>query len=268
MMHRRICSLSKSCEVYEQSRKVYDEVLTTSGHKKMKEYRDSAVNVKKKRTRKKRVTYFHPPFCSSVETKLGKRFLELVDRCFPVGHPLHAVCNRSTLKISYSCLPNMKAIIQRHNDMILESGTQTVANERTCNCRRGVKCPLQGKCLIRNVIYKATVTSEGKCMEYIGSTGNDFKERYNGHNFSFSKEYKRNATKLSEHIWELKDKKAKYEIEWSILRRSHTRKPSAGGLCSTCNLERMAIAEADRNKILNKRSELSTKCKHFKRLYF
>ena len=105
-------------------------------------------------------------------------------------------------------------------------------------------------------------------MEYIGSTGNDFKERYNGHNFSFSKEYKRTATKLSEHIWELKDKKAKYEIEWSILRRSHTRKPSAGGLCSTCNLERMAIAEADRNKILNKRSELSTKCKHFKRLYF
>lgn len=269
MMHKRVCSLSKNNTIFEQSRKVYDEALASSGHKKMDAYSEIASGVKKKRSRRKRVTYFHPPFCSSVKTKLGKRFLKLVEKCFPAGHPLHAVCNRSTLKISYSCLPNMKAIIQRHNDTVLETGSEdTASSKRTCNCRVKANCPLEGKCLTRNVIYKASVTSEGACMDYIGSTGNDFKERYNGHTSSFRKAAKRNSTALSKYIWELKDRGAKYDVKWSILLRSHTRKPSVSGLCSTCNLERMAIAAADRKKTLNQRSELTGKCKHHRRLYF
>ena len=50
-----------------------------------------------------------------MKTNLGRRFLNIVDRCFPKNHPLHKIFNRHTLKLSYSCRPNMKTITLSHN---------------------------------------------------------------------------------------------------------------------------------------------------------
>ena len=47
----------------------------------------------------------------------------------------------TTLKISYSCMPNVKLIINKHNKIILDPLTNT--SERTCNCKNKEKCPLQ-----------------------------------------------------------------------------------------------------------------------------
>ena len=63
---------------------------------------------------------------------------------------------------------------------------------KNCNCHKSnkVNCPLQGNCLIKNIVYKVRVKynlSDGnnknnykKDKFYIGSTGGHFKDRYTG----------------------------------------------------------------------------------------
>ena len=48
-----------------------------------------------------------------VETNVGKEFLELLDLHFPPGHILHSVMNRSTVKVSYWCLPYMETQVAK-----------------------------------------------------------------------------------------------------------------------------------------------------------
>ena len=40
-----------------------------------------------------------------------------------------------------------------------------------CNCRVKATCPLDNKCLTKNVIYEATITSKNEENKYIESTG-------------------------------------------------------------------------------------------------
>ena len=103
-------------------------------------------------------------------------------------------------------------------------------------------------------------------MIYIGSTGNDFKSRFNTHTSSFNNR-RQNETKLFKHVWELKDENTDYSISWRILRKGKGGK-SARNICSTCNFEKIEIARADKRTLLNKRSELTSACMHFKKLYF
>ena len=127
-------------------------------------------------------------------------------------------------------------------------------------------CPLNNKCLNKNVIYKATVKSESSTKSYIGSTANTFKARWYAHKSDF-KNPKNNGTELSKYIWKLKNNNKEFEINWEILHRigevNNIRK-----ICSTCNLEKMEIAIANNKLILNKRNELISSCPHLRNLYF
>ena len=52
----------------------------------------------------KNILHFTPPLWLSVETKIGKRFLEIVhNQNLGPTHPHHKIFNRKLLKISYSC---------------------------------------------------------------------------------------------------------------------------------------------------------------------
>ena len=76
-----------------------------------------------------------------------------------------------------------------------------------------------------------------------------------------------NSTALSEHVWSERDKGEKPVVRWSILHQ--TPKPSGPQrICTLCNLERMEIAAADRKKAVNKKSELTGSCLHYKGFYF
>ena len=139
------------------------------------------------------------------------------------------------------------------------------------NCIRSRKndCLLPGECTTKGLIYEADVTSDNHTMTYTGSTGNTFKQRWYGHVESFRKPSKRNSTELSRYVWSLKDQKIPYQIKWKINWKSRTNsKPNTKGACILCNMERIAIANANRLTSLNKRSELVGKCKHFRSLYF
>ena len=85
---------------------------------------------------------------------LENKFFHLLDRCFPPGHQLHKLLNRNTVKLSYSCMPNVKQIISAHNKAVLNSiKPKPNTQNNNCNCRKERRCPLEGSCLTNNVIF-------------------------------------------------------------------------------------------------------------------
>ena len=74
----------------------------------------------------------------------------------------------------------MDSIIKAHNAKILrkEEAKNEDDRKKSCNCRNKAECPVENKCLRSNVVYKATVTYDGKSEHYIGMTENAFKTRY------------------------------------------------------------------------------------------
>ena len=74
---------------------------------------------KTKKNRKRPITWFNPPYSLNVATNVAQEFLKLIDKHFPIGHPVRSVVNRTTVKVSYRALPNMGAQISKHNQKIL-----------------------------------------------------------------------------------------------------------------------------------------------------
>ena len=120
----------------------------------------------------------------NVKTNIGAKFLALITKCFPKDGPLGKAFNRSNLKLSYSTCPNMQQIIAAHNRKLLANikppgcPLEEEPTPTTCDCSERKKreiggCPLQGKCLTRNVVYQAEVVEtrvDGKeeVEKYVG----------------------------------------------------------------------------------------------------
>ena len=119
----------------------------------------------------------------------------LINRSFSTGHKLRKIFNRNTLKLSYSCMPNVKQLIDGHNKAILknaEIAQPRQDEEKKCNCRKKEECSLDGECLVNENVYQATVKTKDTKETYIGLTANQFKARYRNHQMSFRQE-KRNT---------------------------------------------------------------------------
>ena len=99
----------------------------------------------------------------NTKTNIGARFLKLIEKCFPPGHPLRKICNRNTIKLSYRCTPNMSAAISARSANFWQ--TPPAPNLKTCSCTKGKECPLEKKCLSKNIIYKANITQENGITE-------------------------------------------------------------------------------------------------------
>ena len=181
----------------------------------------------------------------------GQEFLKIVDKNFPKKNPLSKIINRKTLKIGYSCTKNMASIIQGHNQQIMKNNWGSEEKkDGVCNCRDKSKCPLDGKCCTKGVVYQASLPS-GEV--YIGSTGQTFKQRYNGHASNFRHAKYKNSTTLSNYVWENKiDPKA---IKWSILKRAKPYQPG-NKMCTLCVTEKLFILNNSHNCI-NRRDEIS-----------
>ena len=185
-----------------------------------------------------------------------KRFLSLVDEHFPTDHELRQICNRNTLKISYSTMDSMEKAIKAHNQRVQQR--DHTEQKATCNCRVKNNCPLGGKCLTENVIYKATVTTQEDTKTYIGLTSNTFKTRFTQHKASFNDKKKINHTELSKYIWTLKDNDTTYNINWQIIQRAQPYSPKSKR-CNLCLWEKYHIITAN-----NKISALNS-CRHRKK---
>ena len=156
-------------------------------------------------------------------------------------------------------MPNMAAIISRHNKALL---TQRPASTvPPCNCRAKTSFPMKGQCRESSIIYKATLTTDGIAKNYYGCSETEFKARFYNHTQSFKFRQKSNATELPKAFWQAKDTGKNPSIEWSIATRTTPYHPGARW-CNLCLAEKLSILRADPTTMLNKRSELNGKCRH------
>ena len=93
--------------------------------------------------------------------------------------------------------------------------------EASCHYKEKNRCPLEGNCLVMNIVYIATVRIETNTSSYVGMTGNNFKTRYYNHLQSFKNKRYKNETELSKYIWKLKEKEVEHTITWKKQRQSN-----------------------------------------------
>ena len=264
---RRITDISSDKAAFDQAAPVYNSALKASGYSEsitfLENRKQAPTDIRRSKKRSRNVIWYNPPFSKNVKTPIGKKFLKLLDKHFPRGSRLHKIFNRSTVKISYSCMPNVATIIKTHNKQVLESRpTEQSQQKKLCNCRRPSDCPLNGECLASSIVYKATVAAQNKEEKhYIGQTEGAFKQRYSNHLLSIRHEKYSNRTELSKYIWDLKKEGTNFNISWSICRRAPAYS-SGSKRCQLCLAEKLCIITADRKSTLNKRTELVSTCRH------
>lgn len=270
MVNNRLNRLSKNESDFNFVKKDYQNALDKSQYNHELNYSEDNKHpdVRNKKRRRRKIIYFQPPFSLAVKTPIGKRFLHLVKKHFTPNHPLYKILNHRCLKISYCCMNNIKNEITSCNKR-LRSDTSGADTTRLCNCRsKEDPCPLGGKCLLSNIVYRADIeTKEGDHKIYIGTAGNTFKERHGGHKSSMKHRAKRNTTELSKAYWTLKDEGKTPVIKWSVVKQVKTKYNLKRG-CTLCNTERYEIARANKDKLLNKRNERKRVCPHYTSSFF
>ena len=264
-INNRLSKISSDKEVFDASTRTYQEALRKSGYNYTLRYEQQQPQERRNRTRK--IIWFNPPYSANVITNIGHKFLKAIDDCFPKHHPLNKIFNRNTLKLSYSCMPNIKNVISAHNKAIL---TRVSSNHETsnsnCNCRQKSACPLKGRCLTSSIVYQATVKDLDRNAEetYVGLTEGTFKTRYLNHTSSFRNEKSKNATELSKYIWSLKESNARYSITWKIIKKCQPYSNKTKR-CNLCLHEKFVIICQPELSSLNKRNELVSTCRHRKK---
>ena len=169
--------------------------------------------------------------------------------------------NKNNVKLSFSCMPNMQSVINAHNFKVLKRKDNP--EKKMCNCRKQT-CPLNGKCCIDNLIYRATVKTNESEKTYIGCSEGPFKARLANHTKSFTHKKYKNETKLSQYIWSLKEKNKQFTLSWEIAAKAS---PYVCGSrkCDLCLTEKLYISKADPEKSLISRAEIISTCRHRKK---
>ena len=137
-VNERLNRISSNKSVFDAATPPYQEALRKSGYAHNLTYSPPVdpPTLKKKKSRSRKVTWFNPPWNSAVKTNVGKQFLRIIDTSFPPGNPLRKLFNRSTVKVSYKCMPNMGSIVSSHNTTDCR-GIQTSSELRAVTARVG-----------------------------------------------------------------------------------------------------------------------------------
>ena len=206
-INKRLSALSSDDQTFSTISPIYQEALKKSGYDYKLRYKPTEQYKKRNcRSRKREIVWFNPPYSTAVKTNVGAKFLQLVDKHFPKTNPLSKIINRQKTKLSSKTTPNMKKIISSHNVKITRK-SEAPPVERTCNCRNKENCPLEGKCLVDNLIYQATLTpfpsptpnptlsptppgtltpTQPQTLNYIGLASTTFKVRLGNHKKSLN----------------------------------------------------------------------------------
>ena len=217
-------------------------------------------NPRTSKERKRNILWFNPPFSNNVATKIGRYFLDLIDKHFPRDRKFDKIFSRKNIKVSCSCMPNIKSAINSHNRKFLHPPVNS--QSRTCNCIKKTDCPLQEKCLSENTLYQADISSENfQTKIYYGISETKFKTRYSNHKKSFNHEKHKNDTRLSNEFRKFKASKEEPVLVWKILGQYQPYNVNTIP-CLLCLNEKLQIAIYRRNNMLNKRTEIISKCRH------
>ena len=179
---KRFSILSSSKKIFQESAIYYEKYLKNSGYKTKLQYQQPKENNQNKKKRKRNIIWFNPPYSKSVKTNIGRIFIKLISKHFPPNHKFVKIFNKNTIKLSYSCMPNIRSKINGHNKKILQP--KPAEPQKLCNCLVKEDCPLNGLCLKSSILYQATIKcsdSKYKQKRYNGICETTFKKHYANH---------------------------------------------------------------------------------------
>ena len=123
---------SSNKQVFDMSKGEYEKALRESGYKNVSLIYTDKKDIKQKLNRSSNIIWFNPPFNKNVSTNVAKRFLNLIDQHFPKSNKLHAIFNRNTVKVNYSCTQDMSSMIKSYNKKVINKDVKEL---KSCNCR-------------------------------------------------------------------------------------------------------------------------------------
>ena len=88
-------------KIFNNAKVPYEEAIKRAGHTEKLSYQPPVQQGQSRRRRRRKILWFNPPFDASMTTKLGKVFLNILDKCFLVGHVLRRVLDRHMVRLSY-----------------------------------------------------------------------------------------------------------------------------------------------------------------------
>ena len=175
-------------------------------------YQPANKNVKNNKLNIKRnVTWCNPLFNVNLKIKNGNYFLSLIRKHFPVRHKFSKLSNHNTVKVSYSCIRNVKVEMNKHSKNTLEKTQQKHLDTQLCNCTNKNECPLNRQCLTESIIYQANITANiPGCIVYLGVSETKFKVRCGNHKKSLIKQRHKTIQNSSKYTGGLKKYRTEY----------------------------------------------------------
>ena len=156
-INKRLCTNSKNAQIFNEACPPYTEALKKNGYNTNLKFdrtcTDKKIKIKNK-MRKRKITWFNPPFNIIVATNVAKTLLALIGKHFPKNKRLSKIFNRHAIKFSYSCLPNVKQTSSNNNHRLLQlhSMKESTQDSKLCNCRQTNSCSLDGRCLTKCLV--------------------------------------------------------------------------------------------------------------------
>ena len=254
---------------FNNSKELFNNGLSNSGfdHKvkfqQLTENKDPSSN----KNRGQKIVWFNPLYSCTVVSNIGKKFLLLLDKHFPESRKFSKVFNGKNVKVSYCSMSNFASVVNAHKKTVLNENIAKTTCD-SCNCRGKASCPLDDNCLQSGLVYicKAAIPKiTSDYPYYIGLTENSFKAILYKHKSSLRYESKKNATELSNFLWENKHTNRETSLEWKIVDKANSYEPGLRN-CMLCLTERYHILFS-KLSLLNLRSELVKKCRDENKFY-
>ena len=100
-INKRLSDNSSNESIFNTAKPEYEAALQNSRYSALLSFSPCKPT---KRKRKRNILWFNPPYNKSVQTNIGRIFLNLINKHFPNSGKLHKIFNKNTLKLSYSCM--------------------------------------------------------------------------------------------------------------------------------------------------------------------
>ena len=111
-----------------------------------------------------------------MSSQASAKFSKLLDKHYPKNSKLDKIFNCNSVKVSFSCTENISQIISSHNKNLRQPNKNQGI---PCNCRQKQSCSLQGKCRMKNALYKCRASTPTRPERvYIGISEDEWKKRY------------------------------------------------------------------------------------------
>ena len=113
----------------------------------------------------------------------------------------------------------------------------------------------------KHPVYSNSDKKNYQPRNYKRISENTSKKRYANHKRSFNISKHKNDAKLSIEYWNLKAGNSNPKVTWAVKNQFSVYNPQSKR-CSLCLNEKLEILEDKENNLLNKKSEIISKCRH------